>query len=227
MNEKNTHTPSIILDAVVQFVFADKKEIEDVFVQVRMALGDDFTYTKEPVMEIPPAIRESDPQLRLKPYYRFTSKEMVVKVSPYMISFATIGTYPGWNEFKEKIKKYDDVFSKREVANISTRYINFFENQNIFDFMSITVQTPENIVSKEFDEKRRHYFCEFGSKHGTTVKLQVVNNVDVQTQDLNETNGSIIDVDVHSGKAQNYEQTLDEVHHVAKEVFFGLLKNNA
>ena len=176
MKDTNTPIPSIILDAVVQFVFADKKEIEDIFVQMRMALGDDFTYTKEPVMEIPPAIRESDPQLRLKPYYRFTSKEMVVKISPYMISFATIGAYPGWNEFKEKIKKYDDVFATRKVENISTRYINFFEKRNIFDFMTITIQTPQSIVSKEFDEKRRHYFCEFGAKHDTTVKLQIVNN---------------------------------------------------
>lgn len=226
MNEKNIADTSVILDAVVQFTYTHKLDIEDVFFQTKLTLKDGFTYTKEPIMELPEALREGDPKLNYTAYYKFSSDNLIVKISPNMLSFAIAGFYPGWSNFKEQIvSKYNDLAMGRELNNISIRYIDFFEDVNIFEHTSLKVETPEAIVPQAFEEKKRHYFCEFASVHDTNVKLQIVNSMTIKTAIDTQQNGSLIDTDVHSQDIIDYQQTLDAIHSVAKDTYFGLLKD--
>jgi len=227
MNNKNIADTSVILDAVVQFVYEDKIDIEDVFFQTKLTLKDEFTYTKEPIMELPVALRESDKKLQNVAYYKFSGDELVVKISPTILSFAINEFYPGWSKFKEQIvSRYKDLSMDRKIKNISIRYIDFFEDVNIFEHTSVIVETPKAIAPQDFEEKKRHYFCEFASSNNTNVKLQIVNNITIKTETQEEQIGSIIDTDVHSQNIFDYEKALEDIHDVAKVTYFGLLQEN-
>lgn len=227
MNQKNIADTSVILDAVVQFTYADKIDIEDVFFKTKLTLQDGFTYTKEPIMELPIAIREGDPKFNYTAYYKFSSDNLIVKISPNMLSFAINGFYPGWSNFKEQIvSRYEDLAMDRELNNISIRYVDFFEDVNIFDYTAVKVETPQAIAPQAFEEKKRHYFCEFASEHNTNVKLQIVNNMTLQTEIGTQQEGSLIDTDVHSQDVSDYKETLEAIHDVAKVTYFGLLKED-
>ncbi len=224
--KENITSKTSIIEAVVQFKFEEKIEIEDVFFTVKTAL-DGFTYKKEQIMELPPAIRESDPKLKYSPYYSFASDTLTINVSPYMFSFSINGFYPGWTKFKEMIIenfiKFETLASRWGKSTVSIRYIDFFQNTNIFDNISINVDNPHNLCNSTFAEDRKNYVTEFRCKYDTKVRLQIVNNVSVNTEIDTKQNGSIIDTDVHTFDVLDYTKALEEVHEVAKATFFNII----
>jgi len=229
MNDKNLIKETSILEAVVQFKFENRLQIEDVFFVAKTVL-DDFEYEKEQIMELPVAIRESDPAYKYAPYYRFIGDEITVRIAPAMLSFSIDGFYPGWSTFKEMIiEKYDQldkITSEWNINTVSIRYIDFFKDVNIFDNISIKVDNPSNICGEEFKEERKNYVAEFLCKHNTKVRLQIVNNVAVPTELGTEQKGSIIDTDVHSFEISNYANAMEKVHEVAKATFFNILDDD-
>ncbi|MEN4053802.1 TIGR04255 family protein [Sulfurimonas sp. NWX79] len=226
---KNTTDKTSILEAVVQFKFENKLEIEDVFFTVKTVL-ENFSYTKEQVMELPLAIRESDPKLKYVPYYKFTSDTLTINVSPFMLSFSINGFYPGWDRFKKMITenfvKFENLTSQWGKSTVSIRYIDFFQNTNIFNNISINVDNPHDLCDGFFKEERKNYVTEFSCKYNTKVRLQIVNNVTVKTEIDTQQNGSVIDTDVHILDALDYEEALEQVHEVAKETFFNILNDD-
>jgi len=227
MNENQTDK-STILEAVVQFRFKNRLEIEDVFFTAKTVLHD-FSYKKEPILELPVAVRETDPKLKYAAYYKFISDTLTVNISPSMISFSINGFYPGWSQFRamivEKYAQLKEITSQWETDIISIRYIDFFQNINIFNNISISVENPNNVCGNFFQEKRKNYVAEFTCKNSTEVKLQIVNNVSIPTEIDTSEQGSIIDTDVYTMNISNNEDALDRVHEVAKTTFFNILKD--
>ncbi len=218
---------STIIETITEFRFKNRLEIEDVFFIVKSKLdGKGYTYAKTPLLEIPPAIREGDTSLKYATYYIFQKDKYLVSISPQKISFSIKGFYNGWDDYfnfiVEVYESLELLIEKWEFDTLSMRYIDFFKDTDIFENTYIKIEMPEILASKT--ENSKSYASEFKMSENTTIKLQVVNNLNLKIEKNKITNGSIIDIDVFLNEiVEEYKKSLNVLHDTTKELFFNLL----
>ncbi|SKB73911.1 TIGR04255 family protein [Malaciobacter marinus] len=219
---------STILETVTEFRFKNRLEIEDVFFIVKSKLDEKgYKYTKTPLLEIPPAIREGDQNLKYATYYIFQKGKYLVNVSPQKISFSNKGFYNGWKDYftfiVEIYESLGSLFEKWEFDRLSMRYINFFNEIDIFENINIKIEMPE-ILSKK-NENSKSYSSEIKMNDNITLKLQVINNLSLRNEENKVSIGSIVDTDVFlDANVKDYEKSLNILHDTTKEIFFNILK---
>ena len=122
-----------VIESIVQFRFKNKLEMEEVFFKTRTVLeAKGFEYKKEKILELPPAVLSSDPNLKYVAHYSFSKNGFVVSISPQMISFGVKGYYRGWKFFSEFIQEIysslSGIIDQWSTEIISMRYIDFFKD---------------------------------------------------------------------------------------------------
>lgn len=218
---------STIIETVTEFRFKNRLEIEEVFFIVKSELDKkEYKYSKTPLLEIPPAIREGDLNLKYATYYIFEKGRYLVNVSPQKISFSNKGFYTGWEDyFNFIVEIYESLaplLDKWEFDTLSMRYIDFFKEIDIFDNINIKIELPE-VLSSKIKEDSKSYATDFKMDENITVKLQIGNNLSLKAEDKVE-NGSIIDIDVFLNKIiNNYKESLNVLHNTTKSTFFNIL----
>ena len=222
-----------LVEVVSEFKFKDKKDIEGLFFDIYGLLKPlGYEYTKMPIMELPPAIREGDAKLEYQPYYRLTQGKYIISIGPKVLSFNIKGYYPGWDDFKgfilDKMEILKDVTEDWNLEKSSMRYINFFETSDIFEKLKITMDLPSNLCGVSNSVRSKVFFNEIHCEDDVDVRIQISNKVEiVQEGSIEPKQGSIIDLDAmvdYSG--DTIDSVIDNLHLKTKSIFFGLLSSD-
>lgn len=180
--------------------------------------------TKLPLHQVPDSIRKNDPNLKMQPLYEITSlsnTDYKVMLGDNVIGIAMKNSYTSWtNSFFPQLKKlFSEIFKTNKINKISRmglRYVDFLENENIFETGKIKVDIIDNSTKKMFLRIE-------DSLEGIQYNKVMANNVKYQSLD-NE--GSIIDIvtsiENYSLEANKYDdvfQQIDMLHSINKEKF--------
>ena len=178
-----------------------------------------------PILEIPPQIRNIDPNLKFQPYYRASKDGFAFAIGPHSIVFSALRPYLGWTEWTdffspilETIKKKNIIHS---VERIGLRTLDLF-NGNILDKINANL----TIADKAISTSPTSFFTEF-EQDDVRVLLNIGNAANVNGQ---PTKDSLMDIDCirwFNCEANvffsTYKEVLEKAHSANKQVFFGLM----
>ncbi len=137
--------PSPINQAVVEIRFNSSLPSDAVFGVVYNKLKDSYKSAEQlPILQIPEAVRNNDPNLIYQPHYKLLKEHYAFQVGPKVISLAiTEQKYTTWESYYdeiqsvfEKIKEIDFIDN---VLRVGLRYINFFAD-DILKNLNISIK---------------------------------------------------------------------------------------
>jgi len=103
---------------------------------------------KLPILQLPEALRSTDPNLIYKPHYRLRKGEYTVQIGPKVFSFANIEEYVGWNTFSTEIgNRFEKLFKLgiiKSIGRFGLRYINLFSDMNIYEKSTLKIHLGES-----------------------------------------------------------------------------------
>ena len=216
--------PCPIIDSIVEIRFKPNIHHSAVFGIIYSTLKDELKKIEDlPIMQLPEVLRQSDNELRFKPYYRVSNDHFVVQIGPEVFTISSYPQYIGWNDFSNKIFEYlERIMSVGVIDSVSRlglRYINFFD-EDIYNNVKLKVLHDNEDLKDNYK-----YFRTEINKGALNLTLQIANR-----QLYNQRNGSIVDIDIFTtdlvvlkdfGKVK--EQLINEAHQVEKEFFYNLI----
>ncbi|SFD87158.1 TIGR04255 family protein [Thermophagus xiamenensis] len=217
--------PCPILDALVEIRFSTKIHPSAVFGMIFNVLKGDFPNVENlPILQLPEAVRATDPNFKFKPHYRISNEKFVIQIGPNVLTISSFPKYTGWKEFSEQIFRVLNNVEKvgiiDSVIRIGIRYINFFDN-NIFKDIELKIC----IRNKDIEYKNTIVRTEI-EQGDYKSSLQVANNANYKNK-----LGSIIDIDTFTESNlkdffANKEEVISRGHAKEKELFYSLLNEN-
>lgn len=223
-------SPCPIIDALSEVRFQPSTDLDAVYGVLFSEFRKGFPETdKLPITEMPQQIREADSSLRWQPHYRMRSDQFSLQIGPRVLSVSVRGTYCGWHKFREVIHQVVNGLRDSEVVEsidrVSVRYVNFFENTNIYKNLRLGVNSTEEIG--ELTAGTFQIQTEIPDKHsGAIRKLNIHNAVIAQNDNGQSRPGSVIDIDSIDASAtiDDIEEKIESAHEKEKMLFFALLK---
>lgn len=218
--------PCPIADAIVELRFDSSLTSEVMLALVFNELKTKFPkIVALPIMELPAFVRDTDPNLRFSPHYRLDNNDYVVQIGPKCFSIACPKEYKGWTNYSEQIKwtfnKLKNLNCIEKPLRLGVRYINFFENCNIFEKIRIILNIADNsllsyqnVLRSEFDVDNFH------------CVVQLTNLAMLSDQ---KTKGSSIDLDVICENLEDiamFEEVINRAHELEKKLFFSILQSD-
>lgn len=190
-----------------------------------------------PAAQIPPMIRDQDPNLRNAPLLRVVIDERF----PVLIGDRTLAVsckmpYAGWSVFKEAILSYFSVLETasfiKKIEGHSLKYVDLFVNQDTPSSLSrfnLKLEVAGRVLDQEMTTMRTE-IKESPFLHATTI----VSPATVQQSDGTKVTGSVVDVDTHRQQEfavvkdfiQQLPELLEEIHTANKTFFFDLLSES-
>lgn len=219
-------TPCPIYEAIVELRFESSLPEEVIAGLLYPGFKDKFPeIEKLPILELPPAIRNGDPNLIYSPHFRFKRKDMTVNVGPRVFSVACPHPYVGWTNYSAEIQDAFKMAIKIGLINkavrLGVRYINFFKDTDVFKELKVGMELNNNSIIGNKNNLRTEII------EGNFVNVvHVANNANIvfQKQILN---GSIIDIDIVNNDGPSLIRDLydliEEAHNKEKLIFFSLL----
>lgn len=214
-----------IIDSLIEIRFKSKINHNAIFGIIYNSLRSDFHNVENlPILQIPEAIRMSDPNLKYKPLYRISNKDYVVQIGTDVLAIGAYPKYVGWNKFSKTIfdilDKIESLKIIGEVERLAIRYINFFE-ENIFENIKLEVNLGGSSIINEKSVFRTEI------NHGKFNSVLQISNDAKSENKL----GSIIDIDCSKTKGlqdffKNKESLINEGHQIEKELFFKLITDD-
>ena len=223
--------PCPINQAVVEIRFNSYLPPDAIFGVIFNKLKD--SYKDEgglPILQIPAAVRNQDPNLLFQPHYKLIKDCYILQVGPKVISLAiTDQNYTTWesyySEIHEVFEKVKEIGFISEVLRVGLRYINLFVD-DIWDNINISVKISDDEI--QGDEIFLRTLLDKGEYK---VNLQTGNQLKLEDNNQVVGRASVIDIDtfILDDKIaffSNMKEILWNAHQVEKEIFFGLLKDN-
>jgi uncharacterized protein (TIGR04255 family) len=223
-------TPCPIVEAIVELRFESRIPPDAVFGIIYNALISKFAkIEKLPILQIPEEIRTTDPQLVYQPYYKLISDNFTFQLGAKVLSLSNPGTYAGWDKFAGQLIETFKVIQKlnfiKQVERVGIRYINFFENLNIYN--NITLSVEMNGVPLDSEQLLTRAELKRGNFLGV---LQIASNTNLAVLNKPPKKGSVIDIDISREIKNDFFSGMDillkEGHEEEKKIFFGLLKDD-
>lgn len=185
---------------------------------------------KLPILQLPEAIRGSDPNFKYKPYYKLSNDHFVLQIGPNVVSLGSVvknNNYIGWKTFSKEIKEFlgclDDLKLIKKIERLGIRYINYFK-EDVFDNIALKF-TLDNAPFKSENIMIGVVII----KNGFTNRIQIANQATITSQNT-LLSGSIFDIDTHIEEPNdNYNDLLKLIengHQTEKEIFFDFLDKN-
>jgi uncharacterized protein (TIGR04255 family) len=217
--------PCPILDALFEIRFTSKIHPSAVFGMIYNVLQSDFPEVKNlPILQLPEAVRATDPNFKFKPHYRISNKKFITQIGPNVVTISSFPNYAGWSEFSKQIFSILDRIEKVGIINavtrIGIRYINFFDN-DIFKDIDLKISIRNNDITYRNTIIRTEI-----EQDSFKSSLQVANNAN-----HNNKLGSIIDIDTFTeSNLKDFfakKETLISSGHIKeKELFYSLIKED-
>lgn len=219
-----------IIDATTELRFSSAVPTDAVIGLVYATLKSTFGKPENlPILQIPSALREKDPNLRYQACYKFTRPGNVLLVGPHNVALGTT-TYVDWTSHSQVLEEVLSALTKAglfsQFERIGLRYINFFDNVNICRHSTLTMAVHGDTITNQSLTLRTEVDSE-----GYKVVTQLANRATVEQGGQSKT-GSIIDIDVSkdnldlqaatdtSERLLNFFSAANEIADVA---FFNLL----
>lgn len=230
-------------DNIVEVVTEIRYKTNCKFVEFKTAftsimLNKGFTPQETPFCSLPDDIIAADPNLSKIPFVFYSKANQIVNLSPFFMSFHRKETYGCWADYKTEIMPIISEIITHGIVNdinqLSLRYVDFFENADIFADIEIdTIFNDANIARKEV-ASRMYRFSFLAETEGVTTNIVLVNDAVFKTADNKDKKGSIVDMTTFTKENVSIETSIDslsdeleKVHSESKQVFFGLLKQEA
>ncbi|MDQ3181202.1 MAG: TIGR04255 family protein [Acidobacteriota bacterium] len=222
--------PCPINEAVVGIKFESSLPSDAIFGVVYNQLKDSYqTVEQLPILQIPEAVRNNDPNLIFQSHYRLSRENFAVQLGPKVFSIAIIENYTTWqnylNEIQSVFKKIGDIGFITNVSRVGLRYINFFES-DIWGKLKVNVK----IIEKEIADEEV-FVRTVLQRDEFKVLLQTGNRLNLERNNEFVSRVSIIDIDTFIQEDdikffENLPAILEKAHGIEKELFFGLLKED-
>ena len=220
--------PCPIVEAVVEIRFESNFPKEAVFGILYNVIKTKFQAVEElPILQLPGNILANDPKLTFKPHYRLKKDNFILQIGPRVVSLSSVSPYSGWKVYYEELKDFIDKINSSEVISnvfrLGIRYINFFEDINIFESLELKIFKEGNPI---LNDKMFFNTIHEEDKYSCDLKIQSADSVVIGGG--NPQKGSIIDIDIFMDKVEipvlNSEESLiSEGHNIEKRIFFELL----
>jgi uncharacterized protein (TIGR04255 family) len=223
--------PCPINQAVVEIRFDSSLPTDAVFGVVYNKLKDSYKNAERlPILQIPEAVRNNDPNLLYQPHYKLLKDYYALQIGPKVISLAIIDQkYTTWESYFEEIQnvfeKINELDFISNVVRVGLRYINFFA-EDIWKNINISVKIVENeIVGEEI------FVRTILDRDEYKVALQTGNQLKLEDNNQIIGRASVIDIDTFI-QDQNInffgdmKPILIKGHTIEKEIFFKLLNKD-
>jgi uncharacterized protein (TIGR04255 family) len=180
-----------------------------------------------PILQIPEAVRQNDPNLIYQAHYKLFKKNLGMTIGPRSIVFSCLKPYVGWESwnsfFIPILNDIGDTGVFTQIERLGLRYINIFQG-NILDKINLNLVIGSKQVVEESTNIRSELL-----EDGFIKILQIVNRVAVQIPPKT-INGSLIDIDCvkllnvdFESFISEFPRLIDLAHMYEKQLFFGLL----
>jgi len=217
-----------IIDALVELRFEASVNANAVFGLIYGALMQSYpgNVMNLPIMQLPEAVRMSDPALKFKPLYRIENKDVIIQIGTDVISISSPLPYIGWVSFKEHVLQIIKLIHNSKIISrvirLGHRYVNFFES-DLLDKITMHFQMTEGYAIQNLIITTQVKDSDFNNT------IQFSNNAALYLGTPNQKNGSIIDIDTFRDYPDGYfldniEAEIMKAHQCEKTLFFSLLK---
>ncbi len=221
-----------IVDAIAEVRFSSNIPNDAIIGLVYTNLRGEFGKPEDlPILQIPAALREKDPNLRYQACYKFTKPGNVLLIGPHNVALSTY-PYSDWGAasplLNQILSRLHSVGLFERIERIGLRYVNFFENLNILDHSTLTLNVRNVSLARESITLR----TETHSKEFTVI-TQIANRARVQVSGESR-NGSVLDLDIVKelldAKTDAVPELLMDLFKAANEIadsaFFNLLEED-
>jgi len=183
--------------------------------------------TDLPLAQVPELLRQQQANLSTQPLMQFSNAQFTINFGPRVIGLVTkTKAYPGWELFSKEMAWLIDCLKDtgfiQEGERLGVRYINFFEDDLLSNLVLETQVAGKPLVGSEM-------LLSFGLRKAPfVVRLQVIKGA-IGNFDKGPILGNVLDVEVwlESNDFDLFGNGMDrfnEGHTLAKQIFFGLLK---
>ena len=216
--------PCPIIEAIFEVRFESSLPDDAIFGIVYNQFKDEFQQVEQlPVLQLPAAIRNQDPNLKFTPHYKIKKDNFIIQIGPRVFSLANLKDYCGWDKFSKKIYDTYNKLSELKLINkhyrTALRYINVFPDINIFNKSNLKILLND----EQINDNKINFSSEFPYEYGAS-NLKLINHAEVAIENQ-VIKGSIIDIDtnVEIDKFVNFQDAIGCAHHAEKTLFFNLL----
>jgi len=220
-----------IQEAVFEIRFSSFLPSQAVFGITYQTINKHFSDSKLiqlPILQLPEAVRQSDPNLVYQPLHRLQKGNLSISIGPKVISFANQAPYIGWTVWKEQLLTILSAFVEagicHKIERSGLRYINILKVP-LFDATNTKIQIINDTLTSQSTTMRTEI-----KKEAETIIMQLSNNVNVAVNNASFL-GSVIDIDVlidlnidNAKFGEKMDEILNTSHTHEKELFFKLLK---
>jgi uncharacterized protein (TIGR04255 family) len=218
--------PDLIEEAVVEIRFESEIPPQEVVDQLLVEFGRDYTIRKElPASQIPPIMRDQDPQFRYLPIRQLIKDEIVLQIGGRVISCVNKKPYLGWKNLKDKVENMAEKLKASKVVGeykrLGIRYLNIFDT-NVLDKVNLVFSASgSHIVDEKIDLRLSLDLNRF------QAAVKVSNNVRAVINDR-VIDGSLVDIDafIVDFREDELMTLIEEGHSLEKKLFFALLKDS-
>lgn len=226
--------PCPIKEAIIEIRFDTNLPSEAVFGVVYNELKDRYSnLEKLPILQLPEVVRNSDSNLTYLPHYKLTKHPFTLQLGSKVVSLSISEPYSEWDDLvKESLEVFDKLNILSFIENVTRfaiRYINFFENTDMFSNINLAI-SPKNQLSDMPIVSNQMTFRTVVKDENFCTILLISNNTEViQVKEKTKSIGSIIDLDTYilnidGNFFSKAKDLLLEAHLVEKNLFFSLLK---
>jgi uncharacterized protein (TIGR04255 family) len=223
-------TPCPITEVVVEVRFDSELPEDAIFGVIYNQFRSRYrTAEKLPILQIPEAIRSQDPNLKFSPHYRIQDENFLIQIGPKAFSLVNVKEYCGWECFSQRIYEtfatLADLNIMNNILRFGLRYINMFDNLNIYDKSNLKVF----LNKQSFGETTVNLTMEIPAGEYVN-QLKVINHAQVMVA-KSVRKGSLIDIDTalsrFSGNFfEGIHTIVEDAHTHEKQLFFSLLQDD-
>ena len=217
-----------IVDALVEVRFLPAVPEEVVFGVLYESLSARFPKVENmPVLQVPPQIRNLNPQLRFQPTHRLKGTNYYVSIGPKVIIVGIELPYPGWTAMRaELLSTFEAIMAKqvvKQIQRLGFRYLNVFEG-DVTRRLTLETRLGEKIIEGE-----KTLFRTTIKRGESNVTLKVSKDQNVKRGPNFSRSGTLIDIDVFRVTSEpfalpNLTSFIDGAHMTEKTLFFELLR---
>lgn len=195
-----------------------------------------FNVIPQPIMQLPPDIRRTNPQLKFQPCYLLVHNNFTIGVSSHSLLFSLKSPYSSFDDFEEFIRKALNVLKLtnflKSISRISLRYINKIQD-SLFEATSLNI---DGVVLPITSENSVNLRIESSSENCITTVLQLNNNSLITLvkngKPSEPVKASVVDIDsiynfdtpIISFGDEKLLNALKELHKKTHSIFFDLFK---
>lgn len=197
-----------------------------------------FNVIQQPIMQLPPDIRRTNPQLKFQPCYLLVHDNLTIGVSSHSLLFSLKSPYSSFDEFEEFIKKALTILKipnfLKNISRISLRYINKIQD-SLFEATSLNI---DGVVLPVTSDNSVNLRIESSKENNITTVLQLNNNSLITLvqngKPIEPIKASVVDIDsiynfttpILSFEDEKLLSALKELHKKTHSIFFNLFKQD-